>query len=655
MNALSIVISSKTGTVYVSSYNGSVTTVYRSSDDGLTWTPVAIYPGWSTNPVPICASSVTGTAYAAYGNSGLYRSTNDGLTWDRVTGVPSYLGGVNPSVVISSATGTLYASSYDGSHTILYRSSDDGLTWDRESRVTGVLLAPRQIGQPWLALSAANTLVVSADDGLTWNACTDRSVIVYGLSLSLNGDGNPVLLNQDGIRYTTDGHVWTLSPYLGISVLGTVSSSGMLPAVVANGVVWLNSSGAIVSGPGSGLGQDIRAVVTDPAHANRAWAAGPSAAGGTTVYVTVDGGDTWAASGEAGLTSSGNGIRLSVDQAGTTLLAAAGTSVVRSVDGGLTWSSANVELPSGMSIGSLGCVAGRFYLSGLLLYPTSLYCSVNGGQSWFLAPGSDTHAYSYYGQSGAVARDAAGDLSWWLGLGWKYGKLAMHTVTSSASERGSISPVGNTFVQETSESQNGYPTASRTFIITPDAGFTVDDVLVDDLSVRERLQPMGGGAVQLTLNDIRADHSVEARFRGQQLSFSLSTSVSGAGSVNRNPDLPSYGLGTVVTLTATADPGHVFVSWTGATPVSGHPEQATVTMDTDRTVTATFIALTATPGDVNGDGTVTMLDALLAARAAVGITTLTESAFVAADVNHDGTITMLDVLLIARIAVGISG
>ena len=60
------------------------------------------------------------------------------------------------------------------------------------------------------------------------------------------------------------------------------------------------------------------------------------------------------------------------------------------------------------------------------------------------------------------------------------------------------------------------------------------------------------------------------------------------------------------------------------------------------------------PGDIDGDGSVTMLDALLAARAAVGITTLTGSAFQAADVDHDGIISMLDVLLIARIAVGIS-
>ena len=58
-------------------------------------------------------------------------------------------------------------------------------------------------------------------------------------------------------------------------------------------------------------------------------------------------------------------------------------------------------------------------------------------------------------------------------------------------------------------------------------------------------------------------------------------------------------------------------------------------------------------GDVDGSGAVTMLDALMAGRAAVGIAPLTGSAFTAADLNGDGSITMLDVLMVARIAVGI--
>ena len=62
-------------------------------------------------------------------------------------------------------------------------------------------------------------------------------------------------------------------------------------------------------------------------------------------------------------------------------------------------------------------------------------------------------------------------------------------------------------------------------------------------------------------------------------------------------------------------------------------------------------AKAAAPGDVDGDGSVTMVDALLAARAAVGSITLTDAQRLAADVNGDLRVDMIDVLLIARMAV----
>jgi uncharacterized repeat protein (TIGR02543 family) len=134
-------------------------------------------------------------------------------------------------------------------------------------------------------------------------------------------------------------------------------------------------------------------------------------------------------------------------------------------------------------------------------------------------------------------------------------------------------------------------------------------------------------------------------------SFTLTTTVSpsAGGSVSRSPDATSYDPGTLVTLTATPVAGHTFTNWSG--DLSGATNPATITMNADKIVTATFTSSTTIPGDVDGNGTVTMVDALLAARAAVGITTLTGDALLAADVDHDGIISMMDVLLIARIAV----
>ena len=55
-------------------------------------------------------------------------------------------------------------------------------------------------------------------------------------------------------------------------------------------------------------------------------------------------------------------------------------------------------------------------------------------------------------------------------------------------------------------------------------------------------------------------------------------------------------------------------------------------------------------GDVDGDGLVTMADAVIAARHAMGIITLSDEAFALADMDGDGFVTMLDAVLIMRLA-----
>ncbi len=90
--------------------------------------------------------------------------------------------------------------------------------------------------------------------------------------------------------------------------------------------------------------------------------------------------------------------------------------------------------------------------------------------------------------------------------------------------------------------------------------------------------------------------------------FTLTTNVSGSGSVSRNPNAASYAAGTVVTLTATPAAGFQFSGWSG--DLSGSANPTTITMSANRTVTATF---TTTGGQgpftlsvsVTGSGSVT--------------------------------------------------
>jgi 5-hydroxyisourate hydrolase-like protein (transthyretin family) len=68
--------------------------------------------------------------------------------------------------------------------------------------------------------------------------------------------------------------------------------------------------------------------------------------------------------------------------------------------------------------------------------------------------------------------------------------------------------------------------------------------------------------------------------------YTLTVNILGSGGVTKNPDQLIYTYGTVVELTANADPGWSFDSWSDDL-VSGNNLE-TITMDGDKTVTATF-------------------------------------------------------------------
>ena len=67
----------------------------------------------------------------------------------------------------------------------------------------------------------------------------------------------------------------------------------------------------------------------------------------------------------------------------------------------------------------------------------------------------------------------------------------------------------------------------------------------------------------------------------------LTVNTVGSGSVEINPDQPYYRGSPDVTLTATAGPYHTFSGWSDDLDGSNNPE--TITMDSDKTVTANFV------------------------------------------------------------------
>jgi trimeric autotransporter adhesin len=86
---------------------------------------------------------------------------------------------------------------------------------------------------------------------------------------------------------------------------------------------------------------------------------------------------------------------------------------------------------------------------------------------------------------------------------------------------------------------------------------------------------------------------------------SLIVSVVGSGAVDQTPQ-PPYGVGDVVTLTATPDANWSFAGWSG--DLSGVTSPITITLDSDKVVTATFILNQANlTVNVVGNGTVSQI------------------------------------------------
>jgi uncharacterized repeat protein (TIGR02543 family) len=133
--------------------------------------------------------------------------------------------------------------------------------------------------------------------------------------------------------------------------------------------------------------------------------------------------------------------------------------------------------------------------------------------------------------------------------------------------------------------------------------------------------------------------------------YTLTVNIVGNGIVNRDDPGP-YNYGDIVQLTAAPDSGWTFSGWSGDMSGSDNPDS--ITMDGNKSVTATFTTETGILGDVNGDGLVNSTDALIILSCDVGIDTSAFCPMNCGDVNEDGLINSTDALIIMSYDVGIS-
>jgi hypothetical protein len=111
----------------------------------------------------------------------------------------------------------------------------------------------------------------------------------------------------------------------------------------------------------------------------------------------------------------------------------------------------------------------------------------------------------------------------------------------------------------------------------PSVGWTLSHWLLDSVNI---------GSTDPYMVTMDTDHSLTAIFIEAQGEHSLNVNIVGSGTVSKTPNQATYAGGTVVTLIANPAAGWSFSEWSGDLTGSANP--TTITMNADKTVTATF-------------------------------------------------------------------
>jgi uncharacterized repeat protein (TIGR02543 family) len=121
-----------------------------------------------------------------------------------------------------------------------------------------------------------------------------------------------------------------------------------------------------------------------------------------------------------------------------------------------------------------------------------------------------------------------------------------------------------------------------TFTITPDMGYRILDVLVDEASQ--------GAITTYTFYTISMNHTITATFTPEEYTLIVNVSPEGSGMIILNNTGPYY-YGDIVELKAVPNANWTFSGWSG--DLSGPTNPINITMDGDKTVTATFTPISA--------------------------------------------------------------
>ncbi len=414
----------------------------------------------------------------------------------------------------------------------------------------------------------------STDGGTTWNAVTPAGVPAGTAISSLALLDTTLYAGTTGdiFKSTDNGNTWTE-----VST-GIAAEARILSFLASEGAVYAGSAshGVFKTTNGGSSWAAVNSGITD-LHISQLAVVGSRlfAVTLTGVFISDNGGTGWTADGSGledvnCLAVVGNQLYAGTDGSGVHL----------SLDSGATWTAVPTGMPAGSRVWSLAASGGYLFAgtdSGVWRVPvsiTSYTITASAGAGGSISPAGAVTVYEGTSQTFAITPDVGFAVSDVLVDGGSVGAVGSYTfsgvtadhtiaasfyavptytITASAGAGGTISPSGPVLVSEGS---------SQTFTITPDTGYSIASLTVDESPV-----PV---ASSYTFTNVTGGHTIAA-------TFVLSPDTT----IHKQVDMAAAGPGDTLTYTI-QDIGHAKSDLlTSVTVVDTIPAGATYVADSD--------------------------------------------------------------------------
>ena len=269
--------------------------VFRSTDGGRTWTKV-LYKDAVSGAIELAADPDNpATVFAALWQvqrqpwhlesggpgSGLYKSTDEGATWTPVTGrgLPDgVLGKIGVSVAAGTGGRRVYAL-IEAAHGGVFRSDDGGATWTQTSDshplytrawyFTKIFVHPKN---PDIVYVVGNALWRSSDGGRTFNRVTIPGGDNHDLWMNPQNPLRMIEANDQGVVLTVNGgDTWDKRDNLPIGQFYHVSTDTDFPYHLFGGQQDMGALGIATRGWGGINDKDWFDVGSDDAECGWVW------------------------------------------------------------------------------------------------------------------------------------------------------------------------------------------------------------------------------------------------------------------------------------------------------------------------------------------------------------------------------------------------